>query len=45
LKASVVALAPKAVAISNSRTRPVMRDAKVSKETMEADLSKLIQPL
>ena len=45
LKASVVALAPKAAAISNSRTRPVMRDAKVSRDTMDADFSKLIRSL
>ena len=45
LKASVVALAPKAAAISSSRTRPVMRDARVSRETMDADLSRLIAAL
>ncbi len=33
-----MALAPKVDAISNSRTKPVMRDAKVSRETIEADL-------
>ena len=33
-----MALAPKVDAINNSRTKPVMRDARVSKETIEADL-------
>ena len=41
LKASVKALAPKAEAISSSRISPVMRDASVSRETMEADLNRL----
>ena len=43
LKASVSALAPKVEAISNSRARPVMREARVSKETIEADLKRLTQ--
>jgi small subunit ribosomal protein S20 len=34
-------LAPKALAISVSRTKPVIRDSKVSKETVEADLKRL----
>ena len=38
LKASVMALAPKLDAISNSRTKPVMRESKVNRETVEADL-------
>jgi hypothetical protein len=33
-----MALAPKVDAMSNSRTKPVMRDARVSRETIEADL-------
>ena len=37
LKASVKALAPNKEAISNSRTKPVTREAKVNKETTEAD--------
>jgi len=41
LKASVSALAPKVDAINNSRARPVMREARVSKETIEADLKRL----
>ena len=40
-KASVIALTPKMDAISKSRTRPVIRDARVSSETMEADLIRL----
>jgi hypothetical protein len=40
-KASVRALAPKALAIKVSRTKPVMRDSRVSKETVEADLNRL----
>ena len=42
LKASVSALAPKVEAISRSRTRPVMREARVSSETVEAAFSKVI---
>ena len=42
LKASVAALAPKAAAISCSRTRPVTREASVSRETVEAALSRFI---
>ncbi|MCY1375019.1 hypothetical protein D9M69_623990 [compost metagenome] len=38
LNASVSALAPKVAAMSSSRTRPVMRDSRVSSETREADL-------
>ena len=38
LNASVMALAPKAEAISSSRTNPVMREISVSNETVEADL-------
>src|SRR5450830_1101291 len=41
LKASVIALAPKAEATSNSRTRPVIRDASVSSETVEAALKRV----
>jgi hypothetical protein len=37
LKASVKALAPKAEAMSNSLSKPVMREAKVQSETVEAD--------
>ena len=33
-----MALAPKDEAISNSRTRPVIRDSSVNSETVEADL-------
>ena len=40
-KASVTALAPKALAIRVSRANPVMRDSRVSKETVEADLKRL----
>jgi len=40
LKASVSTLAPNVAAISSSRTKPVMRDANVSSETMEADLNR-----
>ena len=39
--ASVNALAPKVAATSNSRTRPVMRDTRVHKDTVEADLIRL----
>ena len=42
-KASVQALAPKAAAISCSRTRPVMRESKVNKETIEAARSRFIR--
>jgi hypothetical protein len=42
LKASVVALAPNIAAISNSRTSPAMREASVNRETIDADLSKLM---
>ena len=41
LKASVMALAPKVDAIRSSRARPVMRDNKVSRETVDADLKRL----
>jgi hypothetical protein len=40
LKASVSALTPKPEAKSTSRTRPVIREARVSRETVEADLSR-----
>jgi hypothetical protein len=40
LKASVSALTPKTEANSTSRTRPVIREARVSRETVEADLSR-----
>jgi hypothetical protein len=33
-----MALAPKDDAISNSRTRPVIRESNVNRETVEADL-------
>ena len=33
-----MALAPNVAAMSNSRTRPVMREASVSTDTREADL-------
>jgi hypothetical protein len=33
-----MALAPKDEAISNSRTRPVIRESSVNRETVEADL-------
>jgi hypothetical protein len=42
LKASVAALAPKAAAISCSRTRPVTRETSVSRETVEAALNRFI---
>jgi len=38
LKASVMALTPKVAAMSRSRTKPLMRDSRVSSETTEADL-------
>ena len=41
LKASVRALAPNTLAISVSRAKPVMREAKVHKDTVEADLNRL----
>ncbi|MDT4855817.1 hypothetical protein FQZ97_901860 [compost metagenome] len=41
LNASVSALAPKVAAMSSSRTNPVMREARVSRETREADLNKV----
>ena len=41
LNASVSALAPKAEAMSNSLTKPVMRDARVQRETVDADLRRL----
>ncbi len=44
LNASVAALAPKAAAISCSRTSPVMRDARVRIETVEAAFSRFIAP-
>jgi len=37
---SEVALAPKVEAMSNSRTSPVMREANVSKETVDAALKR-----
>ena len=40
LKASVMPLAPKAAATICSRTRPVTRDSRVSRETVEAALSR-----
>ena len=39
LNASVSALAPKVDAMSSSRTKPVMREARVNSETVEADLN------
>ncbi len=42
LNASVHALAPKAAAISSSRTRPVMREASVSRETVDAARSRFM---
>ena len=41
LKASVKPLTPNTEAISRSRTRPVMREARVSRETVEAALNRL----
>jgi hypothetical protein len=41
LKASVRALAPNMEAISNSRTKPVAREARVKIDTTEADLRRL----
>jgi hypothetical protein len=41
LKASVKALAPNTLAIKVSRAKPVMREAKVHKDTVEADLKRL----
>ena len=41
LKASVNALAPKMEAINNSRPKPSTREARVSRDTTEADLNKL----
>ena len=38
LKASVMALAPNVEATSSSRTRPVIRDTSVNRETVDADL-------
>jgi hypothetical protein len=35
-----MALAPKVAAISNSRAKPVTREAKVHRETVDADLNK-----
>ncbi|GAB4216582.1 MAG: hypothetical protein Fur007_16880 [Rhodoferax sp.] len=43
LKASVMLEAPNTEAMSNSRTKPVTRDARVNKDTTEADLNKLTQ--
>jgi hypothetical protein len=43
LKASVVALAPKKAATSNSRIKPVMRENSVSTDTNEAALNKFTQ--
>ena len=43
LKASVSAPAPKAEAMSCSRTRPVMRDTSVSNEMVEAALNKFTE--
>ena len=39
LNASVMGVAPNMVAISNWRTKPVMREARVNTETKEADLN------
>ena len=41
LKASVMALAPKNAARSDSRTKPVTREARVQRDTVEADLRRL----
>jgi hypothetical protein len=38
---SVKALAPKAAAMSSSRTSPVTRETRVSRETVDAALSRL----
>ena len=35
-----MALAPKVAAISNSRAKPVTRETRVHKETVDADLNK-----
>jgi len=40
LKASVRALAPNMDAIKRSRTRPVTREARVSRDTVEAALNR-----
>jgi hypothetical protein len=40
LNASVAALAPKLAAMSCSRTKPVIRETRVSSETVEAALSR-----
>jgi hypothetical protein len=40
-KASVMTLTPKVEAINRSRTKPVIRDSRVSKEMVEADLKRL----
>ena len=42
LKASVRPLTPKAEAMSQSRSSPVTREASVSRETVEADLNRLM---
>jgi hypothetical protein len=42
LKASVRALAPNIEAISNSRPKPVTREARVHKDTVDADLKRLM---
>jgi hypothetical protein len=43
--ASVMALTPKVEAMRRSRTSPLIREARVSKETMEADLMRLTAPV
>ncbi len=43
LKASVMTLAPKAAATICSRTKPVMRDASVRRETVDAARSRFIE--
>ena len=43
LKASVITLAPKAAATICSRTSPVMRDASVSRETVDAARSRFME--
>ena len=43
LKASVMALAPNIAAIRDSRTKPVMREARVHTDTVEADLRRLTE--
>ena len=45
LKASVMALAPNIDAMSNSRPSPVMREARVSSDTVDTDLKRLTRPV